>query len=293
MKLGFHNKSTNHFGVIRGLTENEVVDHAGHTKFVTEARNRLALFRMLSRNYDDLMNFVQTLLSAKYADQESDGEEIDRLLLNYLTFAYSIQQHFDVSYKARFKKDEAQMKRYKDFVDRLCNACWPFAFILDYRGFVQHVGLGVGRFHRKLTLSSVIIEVRADPARLVRGRPRDWERSKLSPEADEIDLLPVLREFHIQMLQSYGNFVATTFYPELLPAYDFYAALTDEAKRSDSNARMVFFSEEPEIIYGEGGKFSWNAQLVFPPNSLFEELGLIRPKAANKTQKENSEEEVQ
>lgn len=277
MKLGLHNQERSHLEIIRDLTPEELDIHDGHKKVVSEARNRLALFRMLETNYREFRAFVDQLLTASRPDQNNDGEELDRLLLNYLTFAYSIQQHFEVSFGKRFKKDTAANQRYDDFLNRLCTASWPFAFVLDYRGFVQHVGLGVGHFTRNRNLSSVTVRITADPARLTRDS-RQWKRSGLKADADEIDLVEVLQEFHIQMLQSYGNFVATTFFPELVPASEFYAILTEEAKRRDPNARMVFFEREPEVTHHEGGKVSVNATAVFPPNSLFEELGIRRPK---------------
>ena len=288
MKLGFHNQQRSHLEVIRDLTAEELETHKGHTKVVTEARNRLALFRMLEKNYQEFRRFIDDLTSLGHKDQDTDGEELDRLILNYLTFAYSIQQHFEVSFGRRFKKDQKEKDKYADFLDRLCAVCWPFAFILDFRGYVQHVGLAVGNFKRNVSLSSVEVIVTADPGRLVR-ESRQWQRSDLKEDSDTVDLVETLHEFHIQMLQRYGNFVATTFFPELVPASEFYAILTEEAKRRDSGARMVFFTKEPDVTHKEGGKVKINAQLVFPPNSLFEELGINRPKtkSPNKTRQSN------
>lgn len=280
MKLGLHNQKRSHLEVIRDLTAEELETHKNHTKVVTEARNRLALFRMLERNYQDFRRFIDDLASLGHEDQGNDGEELDRLILNYLTFAYSIQQHFEVSFGRRFKRNQEEKDKYADFLDRLCDACWPFAFILDFRGYVQHVGLAVGNFKRNVSLSSVEVIVTADPERLTR-ESRQWQRSGLKEDSDTVDLVKTLHEFHIQMLQSYGNFVATTFFPELVPASEFYANLTEEAKRRDSGARMVFFTKEPDVTHEEGGKVKINAQLVFPPNSLFEELGITRPKTEN------------
>jgi hypothetical protein len=278
MKLGFHNQATSHFEVIRDLTSEELETHKNHTKVVTEARNRLALFRMLERNYHDFRSFVAELVSLGYQDQDTDGEELDRHILNYLTFAYSIQQHFEVSFGRRFRKKEKEKNDYSDFLDRMCARCWPFAFILDFRGYVQHVGLAVGSYKRNVSHSSVEVKITADPVRLVR-ESRQWERSKLNATSDPIDLVKTLHEFHIQMLQSYGSFVATTFFPELVPASEFYANLTEEAKRKDSSSRMVFFLKQPDVIHEQGGKIRVNAQLAFAPNSLFEELGITRPPA--------------
>ena len=93
MKLGLHNQERSHLEIIRDLTSEELAIHNGHKKVVSEARNRLALFRMLETNYREFRAFVDQLLTANRPDQTNDGEELDRLLLNYLTFAYSIQQH--------------------------------------------------------------------------------------------------------------------------------------------------------------------------------------------------------
>lgn len=273
MKLGTYNQHKSNFEVIRDLTLTEVETHTLHTKIISEARNRLALFRMLERNYQEFQKFVNQLLSANWVEKDNDGEEIDRLILNYLTFAYSIQEHFRVSMGRRFEKLSEEQNKYSEFIDLLCKKCKPFAFILDFRGFVQHVGLGVGNFERNVSRTSVEVKVTADPERLTR-ESREWKRSGLKPDSQPIDLIEYLYEFHIQMLQSYGSFVAKVFFPELVPASEFYAQLTEEAKRKDAGARMVFFHKDPDISHGEGGKVHVNMQLVFPPNSLFEELGI-------------------
>ena len=87
------------------------------------------------------------------------SEELNRLILNYLTLAYSIQEHFYVSFTQRFRKDLKKLEEYDDFIDRVSKASWAFAFILDYRGYVQHVGLAVTRNNRVASDTSVQIEV--------------------------------------------------------------------------------------------------------------------------------------
>src|SRR5205823_4871862 len=183
-------------------------------------RDRLALFRMLSRNYREWRNYLDGLLSASYKEDVDISEELNRLILNYLTLAYSIQEHFSVSFKQRFRKDPKNLQEYDDFIDRLSKASWAFAFILDYRGYVQHAGLAVTRNNRVASDTSVQIEVIADAKTLISDR-REWNRSRLTVENGEIDLVAILKEFHIQMLQSYGSFVAKTFFPELQSAAEF------------------------------------------------------------------------
>jgi hypothetical protein len=121
--------------------------------------------------------------------------------------------------------------------------------------------------------TSVHIEVIADAKALLSDK-REWKRSRLAVEKGEIDLVAVLKEFHIQMLQSYGSFVAKTFFPELQPASEFFDKLTKEAHCRDPVARMIFFSEEPELKKDETGKTSGKFNMIMVPNDVFAELGI-------------------
>ncbi len=114
---------------------------------------------MLTRNYREWRNYLDRLLSASFTEDVDISEELNRLILNYLTLAYSIQEHFYVSFKQRFRKDLKKLEEYDDFIDRVSKASWAFAFILDYRGYVQHVGLAVTRNNRVASDTSVQIEV--------------------------------------------------------------------------------------------------------------------------------------
>lgn len=273
MHLGSYNRATSHYDSLRDLTGVEMEQHATFTPFCAEARERLSLFRMLDRNYSEWRAYLDRLLSSTFKEDVDVSEELNRLLLNYLTFAYTIQQHFTVSFRQRFKKDQATLKKYSDFIDRLCKVCWPFAFLLDYRGYVQHVGLGIGRNNRTANDTSVRIEVIANAQTLL-SDSRQWNRSGLTPEMGDLDLIAILKEFHVQMIQSFAVFVAKTFFPELHPASEFYALLTKEVQERDSNARMIFFSEKPEFIPGDRGKVSVNMNIILVPNDLFAEFGI-------------------
>ncbi|HKP02410.1 MAG TPA: hypothetical protein VJU77_03525 [Chthoniobacterales bacterium] len=228
---------------------------------------------MLDRNYTDWRNYLNRLLSADFHEDVDVSEELNRLLLNYLTFAYTIQKHFAVSFRQRFKKQQATLKKYFDFVDRLCAACWPFAFLLDYRGYVQHVGLGISANSRTANDTSVRIKITASSKTLL-AESRGWKRSGLTVERGDLDLVAILKEFHVQMIQSYATFVAKTFFPELHPAEEFYASLTREIQERHPNARMIFFTKKPEFTPGDGGKMSLNMNIIMVPNDVFGELGI-------------------
>jgi hypothetical protein len=273
MHLGSYDAARRHYDAFRDLTSEEVEQHRAFTRCLTEARERLSLFRMLNRNYSDWRNYLNRLLSADFREDVDVSEELNRLLLNYLTFAYSIQKHFDVSFRQRFKKQPAALRKYSDFIDRLCDACWPFAFVLDYRGYVQHVGLGISFNSRTANDTSVRIKVTAN-AKALLAESRQWERSRLTTEKGELDLIAILKEFHVQMLQSYAAFVVKTFFPELVPAAEFYARLTTEIQERHPTARMIFYQKKPEFISEEGGKKSLNMNFLMVPNDVFADLGI-------------------
>ena len=276
MRLGSFNNTANHYECLRALTPEELEKHLGFLPSLTEARDRLALFRMLDRNYDEWRNYLDRLLSATFKEEVDVSEELNRLLLNYLTFAYTIQEHFSVSLRQRFKKEPGKLAEYSGFIDRLCAASWAFAFILDYRGYVQHVDLGVDRNHRTADRKSVRVEVVAQAKTLLKGR-RGWTRSRLTAEAGEIDLIEILKEFHHHMLTSYATFVVKFFFPELLPAAEFYSELTKEVHARDPIARMIFFTKEPESTTDESGKVSVSMSAIFAPNDLLKEFDVRSP----------------
>ena len=280
MYLGSFNSATDHYDVIRELQPEESEQHTKLQAVVTEARNRLALFKMLDRNYADWRRYLDHLLSRTFKEDVEISEELNRLLLNYLTFAYSIQKHFYVSFRQRFKKQPAKYREYAEFLDRLCKDSWAFAFVLDYRGYVQHVDLGIFRTNRTVSESSIAIEIVANPKRLVSRSLREWKRSRLTAECSEINLVAVLKQFHFEMVHRYAGFVATSFFPELQLASEFYGSLTKEAQRRHPAARMVFYSEKPQVTIGKGGKITQTTKEILVPNNVFEELGIKITKKA-------------
>ena len=228
---------------------------------------------MLTRNYTEWRQYLNRLLSPDFHDDGAVSEELNRLLLNYLTFAYAIQEHFEVSLRQRFKKDPSKLKAYSDFVERLCKLCWPFAFFLDFRNYFQHVGLGISASSRKSDDTSVRISITACPSLLLAGS-RQWKRSGLTAQKNDLDLVALLKEFHIQVLQSYAKFVANTFYPELQSADAFYGRLTKEVQERHPTARMVFFKKWPKFRKQSDGTSTFKMTAVAVPNDVYGELGI-------------------
>jgi len=271
MLLGF-NKARSNFHFVRDLEANEVAEHERFTPIIAEARNRFNLFQILGHNYSEWKSYVDSLLNAKTMCDGSEILQLDRLLLNYLTCAYTIQEHFQVSFQRRFRKDKVKQREYRDFIDGLCKNSWEFAFFLDFRGYVQHCGLGVGHFNRNVTNTSVTLLVAHDAAALF-AQTKTWPCSELTGKEGELDLVTILEESHCRMMQQYGPYVAKTLFPDLCPAAAFYGRLTEEAHRIDPGFRMLFHRKEMDSKT-VGDKQTLNLHPIIVPNDVFAELGI-------------------
>ncbi len=242
----------------RDLSAEEVKQHALYKPVVAEARNRLALFRVLDENYREWADYLQSLLHPGPVDEAAVALKLDRLLLNYLTCAHHVRAHFEASFQQRFRTDSSEQKKYKMLLDGLCQASWPFSFFLDFGNYLRHQGLGLGFFKRKVAPTAVSLELTLNAAELL-NTTKDWPRSKLVPAKGIIELTGLLREFHTQMMQKYSGIVISTFFAELTPASDFYKKLAAEVRQKD-----------PALAMG----FNDNGKTVLAPNDLFAELGL-------------------
>ena len=272
MKLASY--SGNSYQPIRDLKPGELKKNARYKKIFIEAQNRLVLFSMLRVNYEELQNYLKSLLSPQLGDTHEEKLNLDRLLLNYLTCAYTIREHFNVSFQRRFRKDAKKQKEFSDFKDRLYKQSWGFAFFTDYRNYVQHCGLGIGLYRRTVSKTSVILKIQCD-ARVLLKDTSVWKASKLDAKKGKIDLIDLLQEYHHHMFGSYGVYVTKACFPELDEVAAFYGELTREVKATVPNGRMVFGGIATTRPDGSNAKIQLK-NILGVPNDVYAELGLIR-----------------
>jgi hypothetical protein len=184
-----------------------------------------------------------------------------------------IHEHFEVSFNQRFRGDAEKRRGHKDFIDKQSKDCWAFGFFIDFRGFVQHRGFGLESYSRTISATSVKISLSQDSAALAK-ESRDWKRSKLAGSEGELDLVSLLREFHLRMLNDYFRFIVDTFYPELVPAAELYHSLTAEATKQTPGGRMIF-ARDLSAQETVGDKMTMAFEHV--PNDLFLEFGITAP----------------
>src|ERR1700751_2818786 len=101
MKIVAHYRQE--FELVRDLTETEITDHAKYIPIIVEARNRLKLFKILQKNYWEWRRSLNSLPAPQTRKNEEEALELERLLLNYLKCAYTIREHFEVSFVRRFR----------------------------------------------------------------------------------------------------------------------------------------------------------------------------------------------
>jgi hypothetical protein len=72
MKLAAYGGQSNFFTILRDLTSEEVQKDTQYTPVVADARERLKLFRILSRNYQEWSSYVSSLLSAQPGNRDDE-----------------------------------------------------------------------------------------------------------------------------------------------------------------------------------------------------------------------------
>jgi len=264
-----------HLSGIRELTEDEQEKLAEYTKIAASARNRFKLFMILKKNYSEWWDYTRSLLSPNDNLEPDEMVELDRLMLNFLSSAKSVldqfKQHWTQAYRGTGKEND-----FKNYIKKLEDGCWAFAFFQDLRNFTQHCGLPIGNYTRNANTSSVTLIIQADSEWLIDHYNR-WDKSKLTKERGRLDLMDLCRDYYIRLQQDFGNFVANAFTPELLEAHTFLAGLANEANRL-----------HPEGMYRIVTKFDltptgFNFQFKTPPADLLGSLG-ISVRATPKTE---------
>jgi len=85
MKLIGYNAERKIFHQVRDLTDEEIAKYEKYQPIVAEAHNRFKLFRILGSNFNEWVNYMNSLLTSQPRNDEYDWLQLDRLLLNYLT----------------------------------------------------------------------------------------------------------------------------------------------------------------------------------------------------------------
>ncbi|MCG8599276.1 MAG: hypothetical protein MI807_03955 [Verrucomicrobiales bacterium] len=264
---------------VRELTDEEVSKVAEYAKTSSDAKARFKLFTILSRNYAQWSDYIKSLLVATNGLEEEQTVELDRLQLNFHSAAKATLDHFKQHWIQKHRKT-GRKKEFREFIGKLEDTSWAFAFFQDLRNFTQHCGLPVGNYSRKVGLDSVKLTVECDPDWLVENYS-GWEKSKLTKEHANLDLLSLSREYYVYLQRDFGNFVATEFAPDLLEAHNFFMNLAAEVAEVNPRAKFNLATGYSNI------DDKMNFQFSAPPADLLGSIGItVREKPENETEAE-------
>ena len=219
------------FAVIRSLTAEETeMLHKWEEPFRT-AEQRMNLLKIVHRNFRQLQGF----LGEPDAANIDHRIELDRLILNYLSSAYGLHEQLRRHIKRRTRDEIAAFNR---FIDRLEKQSFAFAFFRDFRNYVQHCELPVGKLTITRTPAKTIIHIRHFVRDLLQDS-KEWKRSELHKRTGEIDLLALLREYNDVLFGDYANQIAGYFTRQLFPLDNFAQRLAIEVKAIKPTYRLV------------------------------------------------------
>ena len=249
---------------IRELTPEEQEGVKTHTKQAAKGREMFKLFKITARNYEEWTKYTNSLLTPAPQLTADETVELDRLMLNFLTAAKSVIDHFRMHYKQAFPDKE---DAYDAYLARIEEHCWAHAFFQDFRNFVQHCGLPVSNYSRHTSKSTVTIDVSVDAGWLVDHYSK-WGKSKLTRDHGKLDLLQLTQDYYVRLTQDLGQFVATAFAPELEPAHRFFHQLALEVHQFKPNALPVVVT----AFRDEGDQLSVDYGHL--PVNVFTEIGI-------------------
>jgi hypothetical protein len=254
---------------VRPLNPADVKALRKHTQTAIQNRKRFQLFLIVKKNSAAWLRYTLALLRPIDGLSEDEQVELDRLLMNFLSSARSLIDHFSQYHMQTFRKTADETK-YKEYLAKLETNSWAFAFFQDLRNFTQHCGLPIGNFSRHSSRYTVKLKIISDAKWLLEhsNPERDWKKSKLKKSHGKLDLIELTQEYHARLLQDLGGFVAKAFGPSIIEAHNFFAALAQEVQAACPGKSMAiatkYLVENNQI----------HAQLKQPPADLFKDLGI-------------------
>jgi hypothetical protein len=265
---GFRNDGAVSIRRLRALTEEE---HRLYTDFLAvavKARNRFRMFKLLELNYRAWDSLIKALLRPETL-HEDEMLELDRMLLNFLTSARALLDHF-TQYYVQAHRGTAEENKFRDYLETLTTKKWAFAFFQDFRNFIQHCGLGVCNYSKHVGHRSVELKVEADAVWLLQHYNR-WTCSNLQASHGKLDLITLVQEYYFVLIHSVGPFLARAFFPKLVDAHNFFATMGKEVGDAAPGHGAVLLSEfKPLTTDGE----RLNVQMTQIVTDVFGDVGI-------------------
>jgi hypothetical protein len=261
MKLAAYRRNPDggsHLHFIRDVSEEEYGTFKDHIKLFVDARERFRLLQMLQRNFDELQKSITSGCN--------DMIELDRLLTNYLSLGYVLTTHFETYVKQTFGRDSAECHKIEELTKELREQSAAFRFFFGARHCVTHCSFLIHKGNVKQTKSGFETQLVSKLAQLRKFDTRgEWG---LPTDIEEIELVPLLVEYHNILTCKYAVRLIETFRNNLFIIAKFFSSFTEEIHKHDKSSVGVFIPDSKPV----GDRL--NLSLEFIPADPLGELGL-------------------
>lgn len=259
---------------IRDLTPGEFAEHDAKLEEFIRLRRRFSLLHVAEQNFAALAGFLAQVSAAANLNGNKALAEANRHFMNYFSSAYALRQHLNTSLIRDFGRNSGQVIKFQKFLSMLEEKSFDYAFVQDFRNFVQHCGFPVGEMRRTENHQGRALSVKYSKAALLSDY-NEWGKSKLAERPEgEFDLMVIVQKHHALVVREFSVVIQAEYGQNLDAIEAYFVGLHEEAKKIAPNAVAKIVDELPDNPYSGTVTFR-----DIPRNPLAE-LGLTRKKPA-------------
>ncbi len=255
---------------VRELTASEADECTAMISDYMGVREKYSLLHVLEFNYGRLQAFVTSL---KTFGAHRQVIEANSHFMNYLSAGYAAREHLKTAIGTDFGNDSDAAKKFRALLRAMEEQFFDYAFLQDFRNFVQHCGFPIGRVRLKIEKGETQLAI-FYPKDVLLKKYSNWSKCNLSKRPEkEFDLLRIVTRAHFFALNEISTAIYAT-YGQNLPKLDLYfRGLQSQAKTIHPSAQAKLVLSHPSLLAGG----ILEAQDV--PLDVYGELGLRRPQS--------------
>lgn len=258
--------------VIRDLTESELSTFQRYFDEHRRLRERYSLLHIVDKNFKSIQAMIDDAQGPKGFVPGRDLDELNSRFMNYLSAVYSLREHLETALKRDFGRDSEHVVRYPQIISFLEQRSFDYAFLQDFRNFVQHCGFPVGMVNISATESGPVVNVKFKRDVLLRSY-KGWSKSQLETRTEsEMDLLAITRAAHLIITKHFSGIIFLAYAGNLKAMEPVFANYHKEAAD-------VWPASVAKIVLSLSGSPQTGGTITMQdiPRDIYGELGLRRP----------------
>ena len=236
---------------------------------------RFSLLHILEQNFSALNLFLRRLCEDSSFNSYKAHSEANRHLMNYLSSGYALREHLEKAVKRDFGRKSKELFRFEGFIEYLERTSFEYAFLQDFRDYVQHCGFPVGEMQLTSDKHGKILTLTYSKTALLtdyKTRGKDaWSKSNLPNRHEtEFDLIALVKKHHLVAMAEFSIIIQDFYVENLNRIEEILSGYDAEAKNIEPNAiAKIAMSVPPNPS---------NGRITFRdiPRNPFDLLGIFR-----------------